>query len=294
MNGVLIVDKPAGWTSHDVVQKLRRILREKKIGHTGTLDPLATGVLVLCIGKATRIIRYLESDDKEYTAELMLGTITETQDSDGRVLEKRAYAVPPVEKVKEVLGQFRGTVCQRPPAYSALKVSGVPSYRLARAGTLTEHEERAVTIHAIELLDYRDPLVRFSVTCSKGTYVRTLCADIGERLGPGAHLTSLIRTRAGRFRLEEALSLDRVAQAAAADNASSIMLSLREALTALPEITVGGPDAERVVHGNAIPLPACHCSRDLPGRVRISTQDGTLVAVARLNGGLLSPETVVA
>ncbi len=294
MNGVLIVDKPGGWTSHDVVQKVRGILREKKIGHTGTLDPLATGVLVLCIGKATRIIRYLESDDKEYTAELMLGTITETQDSEGRVLEKRAYAIPTAERVKEVLDQFRGTVFQRPPAYSALKVSGVPSYRLARAGTLTEHEERSVTIHAIELLGYHDPLVRFSVACSKGTYVRTLSADIGERLGPGAHLTALVRTRAGRFRLEEAHSLDRVVQAAAADQTSSIMLSLRDALATLPEVAVDGPDAARVVHGNAIPLPASHSPRDLPRRVRIAKQDGTLVAVARLHGGVLSPETVIA
>ncbi len=294
MNGVLIVDKPGGWTSHDVVQKLRGILREKKIGHTGTLDPLATGVLVLCIGKATRIIRYLESDDKEYGAELTLGTVTETQDSGGRILEKRAYAVPTVERVKEVLDQFLGTVYQKPPAYSALKVQGVPSYRLARAGTLTEHRERAVTIHTIELLDYHDPLVRFNVACSKGTYVRTLCADIGERLGPGAHLTALVRTRAGRFRLDEAHSLEQIAQAAAADQTSSIMHSLRDALGTLPEIMVAGPDAARIVHGNAVPMPACHSPLDVPGRVRIINEDGALVAVGGLHGGLLSPETVIA
>ena len=293
MNGVLVVDKPAGWTSHDVVQKVRGILREKKIGHTGTLDPLATGVLVLCIGKAAKIIRYLESDDKEYTAELKLGTVTDTQDADGRILETKEYAPPTAEAIAAVLRQFEGAIRQRPPAYSALKVSGVPSYRLARAGTLTAHAERPVTVHAIGLLDYRDPKVRFTVTCSKGTYVRTLCADIGERLGTGAHLTALVRTRSGLFRLEESRSLEQVEQAAAAGNAGSLLLSLSEALRGLPEVVIGDADKARIVHGNAIAFPGGQPAAREDRPVRIVGRDGILTAVARVRGGSLLPETVV-
>jgi tRNA pseudouridine55 synthase len=293
MNGVLVVDKPAGWTSHDVVQRVRGILREKKIGHTGTLDPLATGVLVLCIGKATKIIRYLESDDKEYTAELKLGTTTETQDSEGRIVGTREYAPPSRDQVLDVLGQFSGVIRQKPPAYSALKVSGVPSYRLARAGTMTEHEERPVTIHRIELLEYRDPLVRFSVRCSKGTYVRTLCADIGERLGMGAHLTALVRTRAGMFRLDNARSLEQIESVVSGGDPASLMISLREALGAMPEVMVEGSDIARIAHGNTVALSAATHRTDAAPVVRIVNQDGNLVAVARVRGEILSPETVV-
>ncbi len=293
MNGVLIVDKPAGWTSHDVVQKVRGILREKKIGHTGTLDPLATGVLVLCIGKAAKIIRYLESDDKEYTAELKLGTVTDTQDADGRILETRGYAPPAADEIAAVLKQFEGVILQRPPAYSALKVSGVPSYRLARAGTLTAHAERPVTIHTIGLLDYRDPKVRFTVACSKGTYIRTLCADIGERLGTGAHLTALVRTRSGRFRLEEALSLEQVEQEAAAGHAGTLLLSLRDALRNLPEVVIDDAEKTRIVHGNAIALPGGLPADSENSPLRIVGRDGLLTAVARVRRGSLHPETVI-
>jgi tRNA pseudouridine55 synthase len=276
-----------------VVRKVRGLLRERKIGHTGTLDPLATGVLVLCTGKATRIIRYLESDDKEYTAELKLGTTTETQDSEGRVVGTREYDPPSQDQVLGVLGQFRGVIRQRPPAYSALKVSGIPSYRLARAGTITEHEERPVTIHRIALLEYRNPVVRFSVRCSKGTYVRTLCADIGARLGMGAHLTALIRTRAGMFRLENARSLEQIGSVAAAGDPASLLLSLREALGTLPEVTVEGTDIVRIVHGNAVALPEVRSGTQTPELVRLIDKDGSLVAVARVRDGMMKPETVV-
>ncbi len=293
MNGVLVVDKPGGWTSHDVVQKVRGILREKKIGHTGTLDPLATGVLVLCVGKATKIIRYLEADKKEYVAELKLGISTDTQDSEGQIIQTREYAAPSADRVREVLRQFGGVIHQRPPAFSALKVSGVPSYRLARAGRFTEHQEREVTIHAIELLDYRDPVIRFRVDCSKGTYVRTLCADIGEHLGMGAHLTALVRTRAGKFRLEEARSLDDVASSGASSRAALLMVPMRDALGDLPEVMADERDAARVLHGSAISLPEGRHVEVGERAVRIVMPDGCLGAVARVRGGLLHPETVL-
>jgi tRNA pseudouridine55 synthase len=293
MNGVAIIDKPAGWTSHDVVQKTRGLLREKKIGHTGTLDPLATGILVLCIGKATKIARYLEADDKEYIAELKLGTTTDTQDSTGRLLETVTYHPPTPDQVRAVLRQFEGDTLQRPPAYSALKVSGVPSYRLARSGTLMEHVEREVTIRKIELIEYRDPVVRFQVNCSKGTYVRTLCADIGKRLHTGAHLTSLRRIRAGQFGLDHASTMDGFSRAAVEGTAESLLIPLGEALGRLVEIAVDEADSRRLAHGCAVLLPAGIAQETFPFPVRVMGPARTLVAVGRVQNGMIRPETVV-
>jgi tRNA pseudouridine55 synthase len=292
MNGILIINKPAGWTSHDVVNKARRILQEKKIGHTGTLDPLATGVLVLCIGKATRIVRYLERDDKAYIAELRLGITTDTLDSQGKVLDTREYAPPSLERVKEVLASFQGKIRQRPPAFSALKVSGVPSYRLARQGKSPKHDERTVTIRSIDLMDFQNPLMKFSVHCSKGTYVRTICADIGEQLGMGAHLVSLIRTRAGRFTLEQAIGLEQLADMVAGSGTASTLISPEQALQELLSVTVDRSAADRIAHGKSLAV----ASGDLPDGaldpIRILGHDGQLLAVARVRDRLLQPETV--
>jgi tRNA pseudouridine55 synthase len=293
MNGVLVINKPRGWTSHDVVNKVRRILQEKRIGHTGTLDPLATGVLVLCIGKATKIVRYLETDDKEYTAEMKLGITTDTQDADGRVLETRAYASPSYGQIQDALNAFQGGIQQRPPAFSALKVKGVPSYRMARKGTLPEHEKRLVTVHAVRLVEYADPIARLTVHCSKGTYIRTLCADIGERLGMGAHLISLIRTRAGRFRLGQALTLEEVAEQAAAGQAEQMLITLSDAISGFPALTVDDSDAQRIAHGNAISAPPGFAPKDLKALVRMLGSDGRLLAVARPREGFLRPEVVL-
>ena len=294
MNGVLIINKPRGWTSHDVVSKARRILQEKQIGHTGTLDPLATGVLVLCIGKATKIVRYLETDDKEYTAEMRLGITTDTQDADGKVLETRAYSSPSIGQLQDALNAFKGSIQQRPPAFSALKVNGVPSYRMARKGTLPEHEKRLVTVHAVGLVEYTDPIARFTVHCSKGTYIRTLCADIGERLGMGAHLTSLIRTRAGRFRLGQALTLEQVAEQAAAGQVEQMLITLSDAVSGFPALTVDDPDAQRIAHGNAVSLHPGFAPEDPKALVRLLGRDGRLLAVARPREGFLRPEVVLA
>jgi tRNA pseudouridine55 synthase len=293
MNGVLIIDKPRAWTSHDVVNKARRILQEKRIGHTGTLDPLATGVLVLCIGKATRLVRYLESDDKEYSAEMRLGSVTDTQDAEGRVLETRHYLPPSEDQVRTALKAFLGDIRQRPPAYSALKVDGVPSYRLARTGKAREHPERTVTIHAIDLIEYRDPFIRFSVHCSKGTYIRTLCADLGDRLGAGAHLTALTRTRAGRFTLVQAISIDGLAEEAAAGHPDRLLLPLSEAVQEYPAVTVDPTDADRIAHGNALLLPPETLPPAAEGSIRVLGPDGVLVAMARIRHGALRPEVVV-
>jgi len=294
VNGVLVINKPQHWTSHDVVNKARRLLQEKRIGHTGTLDPLATGVLVLCVGKATKIVRYLEADDKEYIAELKLGATTDTLDSTGSILETREYSPPSPNELQHALDRFRGIIRQRPPAYSALKVSGVPSYRLARQGTLLQHEERPVTISAITLLEYQDPLARFSVTCSKGTYIRTLCADIGALLGTGAHLTALVRTRSGRFRIEQAIDLEQLAEKASQGRAEQTLLPLSEALGSFGAVTVDASDARRISHGNAISIPAGFAVDVSQPLVQVLDRDGQTLAIARTEAGLIRPEAVIA
>lgn len=294
MNGVLVINKPQNWTSHDVVNKARGLLQEKKIGHTGTLDPLATGVLVLCVGKATKIVRYLEADDKEYIAELKLGATTDTLDSAGSILETREYSPPARDAVQRALERYRGTILQRPPAYSAVKVSGVPSYRLARQGTILEHKERPVTIFAITLLEYHDPLVRFSVTCSKGTYIRTLCADIGAFLGAGAHLTALVRTRSGRFRIEQAIDLEQLARKASLGLAEQTLLSLSEALGSFEAVTVDASDALRISHGNTLSIPPGFAVNDSQPLIQVLDRDGRMLAIAKTSGGLIMPEVVIA
>ena len=293
MNGVLVINKPQNWTSHDVVNKARKLLQEKKIGHTGTLDPLATGVLVLCIGKATKIVRYLESDDKEYIAELKLGATTDTLDSAGSILVSRDYVPPSRDDVLRALDAFRGNILQRPPAYSAVKVSGVASYRLARQGTMLEHEERPVTISSIELLEYNDPLVRISVTCSKGTYIRTLCAAIGEFLGAGAHLTALVRTRSGRFSIEQAMDLEQLAQKASLGLAEQSLLPLSEALGAFAAVTVDASEAQRVSHGNTISLPQGFAVDNSQPFIQVLDRDGRMLAIARTSTGTIRPEVVM-
>jgi tRNA pseudouridine55 synthase len=294
MNGVLVINKPRGWTSHDVVNKARRLLQERQIGHTGTLDPLATGVLVLCIGKATKLVRYLEADNKEYTAELKLGSTTDTQDADGRVLETRDYSAPSIDQVREAMYSFQGSIQQRPPAFSALKVNGVPSYRLARQGTAQEHEKRPVTIYEIRLVDFVDPVARFTVRCSKGTYVRTLCADIGDRLGMGAHLISLVRTRSGRFQLEKALTLEQTSELAASGTAEQALIPLNTAVDAFPAMTVDESDSRKISHGNALTLPQTTDLSVLSGPIRIVGHDGKLLAIARAVDRMLKPEVVFA
>lgn len=294
MNGILIIDKPKGWTSHDVVNRSRRLLGERRIGHTGTLDPMATGVLVLCAGQATRIVRYLESDDKEYQATFRLGITTDTLDADGIIVSQCSYDPPAVACIADVLDQFSGTILQRPPAFSAIKVKGVPSYQLARKGRPVEHQEREVTIHHLTLLEYQDPFVRIRVRCSKGTYVRTLCADIGARLGMGAHVTALVRERSGRFGLEQAISIDELAELAQTGRAGEALLPLDSALHGMPEISLDEAASVKVGHGNAVRCPVTeHPWRD-GTLARVLSRSGRLIAVGRVQNDEVVPQTVLA
>ena len=211
-SGVINIYKEAGYTSHDVVAKLRGILKQKKIGHTGTLDPQAQGVLPVCLGKGTKLCDLLADHDKEYEAVLRLGITTDTQDMEGNVLQESSVQVSE-EEVRTCILSFVGEQMQVPPMYSALKVNGKKLYELAREGKVVERKARPVTFHKIEVLWMELPKVKIRVQCSKGTYIRTLCNDIGEKLGCGGCMEELLRTRVERFALEDAVKLDEVQKA---------------------------------------------------------------------------------
>ena len=212
MDGIINVYKEAGFTSHDVVAKLRGILKQKKIGHTGTLDPAATGVLPVCCGKATKVCGLLTDKDKSYRAVCRLGVVTDTQDMTGQVIEQKAFDRIDEAALRECIGQFQGEIRQIPPMYSAVKINGKKLYELAREGKTVERAPRMVTIHQITLVavNLEQGLFTIDVTCSKGTYIRTLCHDIGTALGCGAAMESLIRTRVSCFCIEEAMKLDEI------------------------------------------------------------------------------------
>ena len=250
-NGVINVYKERGYTSHDVVARLRGILKLKKIGHTGTLDPEAEGVLPVCLGNGTRLCGMLTDKEKEYQAELLLGVTTNTQDMTGRILARRDVCVTREETEKAVMG-FLGTYEQLPPMYSACRVEGQRLYELAREGKDVERKRRPVTIHELEICSIELPRVRMRVVCSKGTYIRTLCHDIGERLGCGGTMASLLRTRVDRFTLKEAKRLDEIEAAAAAGEAGTLILPVEEMFSALPVITVKEAYTSAVRNGNPL------------------------------------------
>ncbi|WP_373153795.1 tRNA pseudouridine(55) synthase TruB [Clostridium sp. AUH-JLR23] len=210
MDGILLVNKPAGMTSHDVVNRIRKILHAKKVGHCGTLDPDATGVLVLCIGKATKALQFLMSETKVYQATLFLGTATDTYDSSGQIMEEKAFHG--VRDVEETLQSFIGKQQQIPPIYSAIKVHGKKLYEYARNQEHVDIQPRTIMIEKIELISQQDQSITFQVKCSKGTYIRSLCVDIGKKLGYPAHMTHLIRLASGEFYLEDCYSLEDIEQ----------------------------------------------------------------------------------
>jgi tRNA pseudouridine55 synthase len=207
--GILLVDKPAGITSHDIVDRLRRKLKMKKIGHAGTLDPLATGLMIMLIGKATKVSQFLISLDKRYEGEFLLGVETDSQDSDGQVVQEKPVSTEiNEERVKEEMKSFLGDQYQTPPMFSAKKIDGVPLYKMARKGKTVEREPRFIRINELSLKNWDSPRGEFSMACSKGTYVRTVLHDLGQRLECGAHLTSLRRTQIDQFEIEGARTLE--------------------------------------------------------------------------------------
>ena len=277
--GVLIIDKPEGWTSMDVCAKLRGILHERRVGHGGTLDPMATGVLPVFVGRATRAVQYAADGEKEYRAVLRLGTVTDTQDVTGTVLERRLVSVT-ARELEEALAAFRGDILQVPPMYSALKVEGKKLYELARKGREVERKPRPVAIHALEVLERTgagDYLLR--VRCSKGTYVRTLCHDVGAALGCGGTLSALRRTEAAGFGLDRAVRLEDVQAAADRGEAERLLLPVDAYFQDHPALTVGLREERAARNGAAFPW------RGADGTYRVYGPAGDFLLLGELERG---------
>ena len=280
MNGILLIDKPSDWTSSDVVAKLRGVLHERRIGHSGTLDPLATGLLAVFVGRATRAVEFAESHEKQYLASLRLGLSTDTQDITGNRIGGAPRAVSDAE-LEQALAAFRGDILQLPPMYSAIKVGGKKLYEIARRGGTVERKPRPVHIAALRYLGREGEDVLLDVTCSKGTYIRSLCHDIGERLGCGGCMSALRRTRAGDFRLEYAYTLDRVQEAADRGEASSLLLPVDSLFADDPALCVDAEAEKRIRTGAAVAVSA------VDGDYRVYGPAGDFLALGRSQNGEL-------
>lgn len=287
-DGVIAIDKPEGPTSHDVVARARRALKTRRIGHTGTLDPFASGLLLLCVGRATRLAEYLTGMPKAYEAEALLGVETDTDDLTGAVVaESDAWRSLDREAVEAAFARQQGEILQTPPAYSAKKVGGERLYAKARRGEVVEPEPVSVRIDRIAVTELDPPRVRFEVECSSGTYIRAIARDVGRALGVGAHLTALRRTRVGPHRVERAVPLDRLDDP---DAVRGAWLTPLEALAGMPRADVDEAAALDLAHGRSVEAPA----ETAAGDAVAVAHAGELVAIARLDRGRLVPRKVFA
>ena len=251
LDGFLVVDKPSGVTSHHVVAVLRRVFGQKKIGHTGTLDPFATGVLPVALGEGTKAITFLDEGVKEYRATMRLGSATDTQDLEGEVVQELDWSHVTAAMIADLVPAFSGELLQTPPMFSALKRDGVPLYKLARKGESVEREARRILVHSLTIDRIELPLVSFTVRCSRGTYVRTLAVDMGETLGTCAHLVQLRRSASGPFTLANAFTLDELAAASPGEIAARHFVTIRDALSHLPELELNSAGYARIRNGIA-------------------------------------------
>ena len=289
INGVINILKPPGMTSHDVVSFLRRVTGIKKIGHTGTLDPGAAGVLPVCIGKATKIVDYIMAEDKTYIAELTLGNKTDTYDKYGDFLYSSDNYSGSIEidHFNEVLKEFTGEIEQVPPAYSAIKINGVRAYDLAREGIKVEIKPRRVTVHSIEIRKFDPPFVLMQVSCSKGTYIRSICNDIGEVIGCGAYMSFLLRSQTGRFNIENSCVLEDIKTI---DDVKKNLIGIDEVLD-MGSVYVDTEYTTRLLNGNQIELKDCYA--DEPRFVKVYLKPDNFVAVGRICRGTLSIEKML-
>lgn len=288
MNGVIVVDKPAGFTSFDVVAVMRGICHERKIGHTGTLDPMATGVLPLLLGSATRALPFLEDTSKEYRAGFRFGTATDTQDITGHVTAQSSVKVTRGQ-IKDALPQFRGNIMQTPPMYSAVSVNGRRLYDLARQGIEVERKKRPVTISHMELVEFDEALQEgcLEVACSKGTYIRTICANLGEALGTCGVMTSLRRAFASGFSLDDAITIGQAKELAAQGRISECLKPTESLFAGMPKVSVSQAQAVRFSNGGALdvgrtPLRACLLQQDV--RFRVFAPDGVFLGLGTVSG----------
>lgn len=278
MDGLFNIYKEAGMTSHDVVAKIRRILKTKTVGHTGTLDPEATGVLVVAVGRGTKVIEYMEQDEKIYEAKLTLGIIADTEDIWGEILEKREVVNIDEEKIKEVIKSFIGKQKQVPPMYSALKVNGKKLYELARMGEVIERKARDIEIFDIYDVKILNNEILFTVHCSKGTYIRTLCKDIGEKLGCGAVMSGLKRICSGKFYIDEAIKLEELEKAP-----ENYLINLETVLEKFPIINLGEVEAKQYINGIKI------FSNKTNGKYRVYINN-TLYGICKVDNGVMKSD----
>jgi len=278
MNGIVIVDKPQGWTSQDVTARLRRVFQTRRIGHGGTLDPMATGVLPVFVGRGTRGVEFFEHAEKAYETVLQLGITTDTEDTSGEVLTRKDVHISETE-LQEILSQFRGKIMQVPPMYSALKVNGQKLCDLARKGKIVERQPREIEIFELELLEFAGDTARLRVKCSKGTYIRTLCKDIGERLGCGGCMAQLRRVQAGEYAIEEAVSLQTLLDA---EKPEEYLRPVDTMFRNYRSVTLSPKQEKRCRNGNSF-------SMELePGTYRVYSRDGEFLALSKVEDGVMS------
>ena len=280
MNGIILIDKPQGWTSHDVVGKLRGILHERRIGHSGTLDPLATGLLVVFIGRATRAVEFAEADRKEYIAGLRLGMSTDTQDITGRIISKETD-IPDEPEVRIAIERFRGELEQIPPMYSAVKIGGKKLYELARKGESIERKPRHITIFGLEITGRSDNDYILDVVCSKGTYIRSLCRDIGAALGCGGCMSSLRRTKSGVFSVDNAYTIAEIQEAADRGEEEKLLLPIDTLFAGYTKLSVDADSEKKLKNG-------CIINTSSPdGRFRVYSEDGEFLLLGDVKDGVM-------
>ena len=292
MDGFININKEPGWTSHDVVAALRGILRQKKIGHAGTLDPAAQGVLPVCLGKATRLAEYAAQCGKRYRGEITFGIGTDSYDAEGRVVEQKAAGHLKKEAVEAALASFTGEIEQTPPMVSALKFRGEPLYKLARKGVEIERPARRVTVHGIETVGYTEgenPRLTIDITCSKGTYIRSLAHDLGRSLSVCAHLSALCRLAVGPFSLPEAYTVAQVKELVARQS-WDFLLPMSIGVAALPSFTVSGPEKKKLLCG----VPVALSPREDAEPLAVLDEIGVLLGVGRIKGAVLYMDKVLA
>lgn len=278
MDGIVIVDKPQGWTSQDVTARLRRVFGTRRIGHGGTLDPMATGVLPVFVGRATRAVEFFEHAEKTYETVLRLGITTDTEDMTGTVLTEENVSFTE-EQLQETLAAFRGEILQVPPMYSALKVNGQKLCDLARKGKTVERQPRPITIHELTLVERGENILRLRVRCSKGTYIRTLCKDIGEKLGCGGCMESLRRVAAGEYTVDEAVPLQTLLDT---EEPEKYLRDVDTMFRNYPAVTLTANQETRCRNGNAFSVSLA------PGTYRAYSQGGEFLMLAKVDGGVMS------
>ncbi len=294
VNIVINLDKPEGMTSQEAVTTVKRIFRVKKAGHAGTLDPIATGVLLICLNEATKIARFLTDLDKEYIARIKLGERTDTLDSEGKVIDRVEGFSFSEDEVVWAIKKFQGDIEQTPPMFSAIKKDGIPLYELARKGIIVERKKRIVRIERIDLLNIEMPFVDIRVLCSKGTYIRSLCSDIGDALGVGGHVTALRRVATGRFRVDDSFTIEELKAFIEDDSCNRIsrsIMTIDSALREMDEVILNDDEAGKAKRG--IPLRNKKNLKISNGYVKLKGIDGSLLGIGRINGEIIKIERLL-